>query len=113
MKTFIAIFLLVSTTSAFAAEIDWDINKSVHENVLALESKLQMLSLAILVEKTGRSCKPVLHTYQGGTDSGDHYWTIECLSGTMWSVMLADEGYQVMSCTEWEELSERSCLASF
>ena len=112
MKTLLAIFLLLSTT-AFAVEFEWDINKSAHENVLAMEYKLQMLTLALLVKETGRSCNPLLHKYQGGTESGDHYWTIACINGTRWSVMLADEGYQVMSCTEWEKISERSCLASF
>lgn len=112
MKTVFAIFLLV-TTPAFADKSDWDSNKSVHENVLAMEYKLQMLTLAFLVTESGRSCQPVLHRYQGGTESGDHYWTIGCLNGTRWSVMLADDGYQVMSCTMWEKISERSCLASF
>ena len=111
MKTLPAILLLLST-SAFANDFKWDINKSAHENVLAMEYKLQMVTLALLVKETGRNCKPLLHKYQGGTESGDHYWTIGCLNGTQWSVMLADDGYQVMSCPEWEKIIERSCLAS-
>ena len=112
MKTLFAISLLIST-SAIASEFDWDINKTVHENVLAMEDELQMFTLAFLVKEAGHSCQPVLHAYQGGTESGDHYWMIGCANGTDWSVMLAKEGYQVISCMEWEKLSERSCLASF
>ncbi len=113
MKAFIIISLLISATPALSAEVGWDTNKSVHENVIVMEPELQMLLLALLVNKTGRSCEPVVHTYQGGTESGDHYWTIACLNGAKWSVMLADDGYQVMSCAKWEQLSEHSCLASF
>ena len=112
MKTLSAILLLLSI-SAFADEFEWDINKSAHENVLAMDYKLQMVTLALRVKETGRNCQPSLHKYQGGTELGDHYWTIGCLNGVHWSVMLTDEGYQVMSCAEWEKISGRSCLTSF
>lgn len=105
--------MLLLSISAYASEYEWDISRSAHENVLAMDYKSQMLALALLVQGTGRSCQPSLHKYQGVTDSGDHYWTVGCASGAQWSLMLADEGYQVMSCTEWEKVSGRSCLASF
>ena len=112
MKTLFAILLLGSAT-VFASEFDWDVNKSVHENVLAMEYELQIYTLAFLVKETGQRCKPVFRAYQGGTESGEHYWMLGCLNGTDWSVMLADDGYQVISCTVWEELSKRSYLSSF
>ena len=112
LKTLSAILLLLSL-SAFANEFEWDINKSAHENVQAMDYKSQMLTLALLVKETGRNCEPSLHKYQGGSELGHHYWTIGCLNGAQWSVMLTDEGYQVISCTEWEKISRRSCLASF
>lgn len=112
MRILVAILLLVSTSSS-AAEFDWDVKKSVHENILAMEYDLQMYTLAFLVKETGRSCMPVLRAYQGGTESGEHFWMLGCNNGTDWSVMLGDDGYQVISCTLWEELSRRSCLSSF
>lgn len=112
MRTLLAI-LLLGSTSSFAAEFDWDVNRSVHENVTAMEQELQMYTLAFLVKESGRRCKPALRAYQGGTESGEHYWMLGCNNGTDWSVMLADDGYQVISCSLWEELSKRSCLSSF
>lgn len=112
MKIFTAILLLLST-SAFAGEFDWDVNKSVHENVLAMDYKLQIYTLAFLVKESGHSCKPILRGYQGDTEEGDHYWVVGCLDGTDWSVMLADDGYQVMKCKLFEKLSGNSCLATF
>lgn len=112
MKTLLAILLLASS-AAFADQFDWDVNKSVHENVLAMQDELQMFTLAFLVNESGYSCEPVLHTYQGRTGPGNHFWMVGCSNGTDWSVMLADDGYQVISCAEWEQYSERSCLDAF
>ena len=112
MKALLVVLLLGSIPT-FAAEFEWDVDRSVHENVVTMDAELQMLTLAFLVNETGHRCRPVFHAYQGETESGDHYWMIGCTDGTDWSVMLAVEGYQVISCLEWEKLSERSCLASF
>ena len=113
MKSLAAILLLVISTFVYADEFAWDFNKTVHENFLAMEYDLQLYTLAFFVRESGHNCSPVFRGYQGGTEENGHYWMIGCREGTDWSVLLADDGYQVMNCQELEQFIGYSCLSGF
>lgn len=113
MKKLAAILLLVISASVYANEFSWNSNKTVHENVLAMEYELQLFTLAFLVRESGHSCSPVFRGYQGSPQEDVHYWMIGCREGTDWFVLLANDGYQVLNCQELEQFVRYSCLSGF